>query len=241
MSSTEIDNDRTTKHSPTMKGVDVPSPMQQKSQGQVQGKVLQENRSAPRANGLKFVLPTVVGLMFSVPLGWLLSHAAQLPFYLGLFFFPLFGLVIGAAMYRAAQRSRPYHSMPLIVGTTVVVLFCWLFSLMVESRDMPVWVAANASRNPRLKLQGQSIDAYRASVVVNMSQHLRQKYPPGGLLGYARWAATDGEITKDVAPGLMRTIHAPQRGVSWMVRVVLSVGLLAFGIGSQTLILRSPA
>ncbi len=194
--------------------------------------------SRGHGSGLQFMLATVVGMLVSVPLGWLLSYAAQLPFYLGLFFFPLFGLMIGAAMHRAAHRARPYHTTPLLVGTTMAVMFCWMFSLTVEANDMPVWVATHASRNPRLKLHNQTIEAYRATVADNMTAYLKETYPPGGLIGYARWASTNGEITQQVAPGLLKSIHAPQRGIWWLIRVMLSVGLLAFGIGSQTLILR---
>jgi len=237
MNSTKTDIDRPLVNTPAGAAEEVVPSAPQACQ--VDGmKTREEDQTVSRGSGFRFMLATMVGLLASVPLGWLLSKAAQLPFFLGLFFFPLFGLMIGAAMYRTAHGARPYNTFPVLVGTTIVVLFCWLFSLFMEARDMPVWVAANASRNPRLKLHDQTIEAYRSSVADDVAVYLRQTYPPGGLLGYIRWVSSNGEITNQVAPGLLRPIHAPQRGIWWLVRAVLTVGLLAFGIGSQTFILR---
>ncbi len=242
MNSTNIDHEQDVTSTPVNNVQEIASPIQPTGRSQVEDERMpSEDHSTSHENRWHLIVATLAGLLASVPLGWLLSNAAQLPFFLGLFFFPLFGLMIGAVMHRVLHRARPYGTWPLLVGTTIVVLFCWLLSLEIEARGMPVWVAAHASRNPRLKLKDQTIEAYRASVAEQARQFLRQSYPPGGMLGYVRWVSTNGVISRQVVPGLLRPIHAPQQGKWWLIRVALSVGLLAFGIGSQTLILRSPA
>lgn len=184
-------------------------------------------------------LSVTVGAVVSVPLGWLLSHAAVLPFLLGLFFFVLFGLLIGATMHRLASPRRPYSRTVVLVGTTVVVLVGWLVSLGVESHNAPVKMAAEAGDRTR-RIGDRTIQEFRAEVADSIRRLLDERYPPGGTLGYARWVLTCGEWKKGELAGFDRLLTAPQRGVLFAIRVVLSIALLAFGVGSQTFLLRLP-
>ncbi len=175
-----------------------------------------------------------LGLVVSMPTAWLLSYAATLPFFLGLFFFVLFGLMIGAVMHRAAAAGRPYGKASLVLGTTVVVIAGWAVSLAKESRDFPADMAAIAPNLTR-DIGGRSVDEFRAAVVADVRRFLRESYPPGGAIGYARWVILSGELKKGQIAGVNRTLRRPQHGLWWAVRVVLSIGLLGFGVGSQTL------
>lgn len=179
------------------------------------------------------------GVVVSVPMGWLLSHAAVLPFLLGLFFYVLFGLLIGATMHRLASPRRPYSRTVVLVGTTVVVLVGWLVSLGVESHNAPVKMAAEAGDRTR-RIGERTIQEFRADVAGSIRRLLDERYPPGGTLGYARWLLTSGEWKKGEIAGFNRSLKAPQRGFLFAIRVVLSIALLAFGIGSQTFLLRLP-
>jgi len=179
------------------------------------------------------------GILFSIPFGWLLSYAAALPFFIGMFFFVLFGLIIGAAVFRVASKNAPYPSTPLVVGTTLIVLLIWSFTIVKESRDFPLEAAKHIADQTR-DIGDQSIEEFRADVVVQVKQFLRTQYAPGGTIGYVRWVLTDGLLQANDFDAVQRTVSAPQIRLWWAVRVTLSIALLAFGIGSQTLTLKNP-
>ncbi|MDO8632368.1 MAG: hypothetical protein Q7R41_17940, partial [Phycisphaerales bacterium] len=138
---------------------------------------------------------TAAGTIVSLPFAWLLSYAAMLPFYIGLFFFMLFGLVIGAVTFRIAAPGKPYRRFAVLAGTTLIVGVCWTLSIVKESRDFPTDIARDAVRRSR-DIGRQSVDEYRAAVVEEVRAFLREHHPPGGVLGYARWMLLDGEIKK---------------------------------------------
>jgi hypothetical protein len=177
-----------------------------------------------------------VGVWFSLPFSWLLSFGALLPFLLGLFFFALFGLIIGALVFRIAAPGRPYGKGAIVVGTTLIVLVCWCTALVLESRDFPREMGQKATDATR------SIDMTRQQHIEKMAEdvraYLREEYPPGGLIGYVRWSLVDGKIKKNVLKGPGRTLKRDQVKAWWATRVVLSIGLLAFGVASMTWPLR---
>jgi len=182
-------------------------------------------------------LAVVVGLVVSMPLAWLLSYAAPLPFFLGIFFFALFGLLIGAAMHRIASPGRPYGRAVLVVGTTVVVVVGWTASMLKEGRDFPMDMAVKVGNRTR-DIGDRTIGEYRAVVADEVRSFLRERYPPGGTIGYVRWVLTSGELKKGQITHVHRTLEPAQRGFTWAARVVLSIALFAFGVGSQTLPLK---
>jgi len=173
----------------------------------------------------------------TIPLAWLLSYAATLPFFIGLFFFVLFGLIIGATIHRAAAPRRPYPKPVLVTGTAIVVLFGWSFSLVKEGRDFPAERARFVGSKTR-DLGGRSIEEFQYAVAAEVRQYLRESYRPGGAIGYMRWALTSGVIPKGALKDVRMKLGQPQQRYAWAVRVVLSLALLTFGIGSQTWVLR---
>ena len=183
---------------------------------------------------------TAAGTIVSLPLAWLLSYAAMLPFYLGLFFFMLFGLVIGAVAFRVAAPGRPYHRFAVLTGTTLIVGVCWTLSLVKESRDFPADIAADTVRRSR-DIGRQSADDYRAAVAEEVRVFLRERHPPGGVLGYVHWMLLEGEIKKGAIPSFDQTLRRSPARWGWAVRVVLSIALLSFALGSQTLPLSRPS
>lgn len=193
----------------------------------------------PKARVARWWVAVVAGCLVSIPLGWLLSHAALLPFFLGLFFFVLFGLVIGALMHRIAAPARPLRTAGVIVGTTVVVLSCWSYSIYQEYRSFPAKRAKEAMRDPRIRIdEGQTAEEYRLQVAANVRAYINEAYPPGGLLGYVRFVAADGVLEPSQIEGAYKTLRATHRRAAWIVRSTLSVGFLAFGVASQTFALR---
>ena len=173
------------------------------------------------------------GAIVSLPLAKLLSFAVALPFFTGVFFFALFGLVIGAVVYRLAASRRPYSPAVVLIGTTVLVAFVWTVSIDLEARGFPQDVADRAIRTTR-DLQGMGPGQFREVVAAEVRAFLSNRYPPGGTLGYARWALTNGPLAKEDLLHINRAMRFSQMRGWWAVRVVLSIALLAFGIASQT-------
>ena len=190
-------------------------------------------------SGDRFWFGIFVGGIVGLPLSWLLAYAATLPFFIGLFFFALFGLVIGATVHRVASPGRPYARGTLWAGTILLVVGGWLVSICVEGRALPMDFARDAPNWTR-NLHGQTRSQFVQVVADRIRSHLRENYPPGGTLGYVRWIVTSGEFPKGSIEGVKRTLRVSQRKGWWIMRVLLSIGLFSFGISSQTLLLRLP-
>ena len=189
---------------------------------------------------MRWWLAVLAGVAVTLPVAWLLSFAGTLPFFLGVFFFALFGLLIGAVIYRVAAPCRPYRSTQVIVGTTMIVIAGWGGSIVKESRDFPSDMASEAARKTS-DIGDRPVAEFRLEVAGEVRRFLLERYPPGGTLGYMRWALTSGEIEKGDLAAVKRKLSRSQRGWSWAIRVVLSVAGLAFGVASQTWLLRRPA
>ena len=195
---------------------------------------------AAGASMVRWWIGVAGGLLVSFPLSWLLSYAAALPFFLGLFFFALFGLVIGAVVHRIASPGRPHPLPDVLVGTILIISVGWTISLVMESRGLPRDLAKDAANRTR-DLEGRTHAEYLDHVAGQVRGYLREHYPPGGTIGYVRWVFASGEFKKGDLDGVQRTLRQPQRRWWWVMRVVLSIALYAFGIGSQTWLLRLPA
>lgn len=180
-----------------------------------------------------------IAALLSLPLAWLLSYAAALPFFLGLFFFMLFGLIIGATAYRLSAPSRPYKTVPIIVGTTLLVTLVWGFSIVKEARDFPNDVARRTALRTR-DIGDLSVAEFRTAIADDVRNFLKSRYGPVPEWSYFRWVLTNGELN----PGDLATfdkkvpVPAAQTKGWWAFRAVASAALLAFGISSQTLLLR---
>jgi len=179
----------------------------------------------------------VIGCIVSLPFAWLLSYASYLPFYLGLFFFVLFGVVIGAVVFRVAAPRRPYGTTSLVIGTVLVVSVGWTASLIKEARDFPGDMAVKAGKRTR-SIGDQTIREYEAAVASDIRRFLKEQYPPGGTIGYVRWVVKSGRLKKGEVSQVGRTLRPLQSGYVWVTRIVLSLLLLIFGVSSQTLALR---
>lgn len=182
---------------------------------------------------LRWWVAVAAGLVVSAPFVWLLSYGAALPYYLGLFFFALFGLVIGAVMHRVASPTRPYGRGALLTGTTIVVLVGWCGTIGLEANGFPADMAEEASKMSRRKIP--NVAAFRADVADGVRRFLVKKYPPGATLGYVRWVLISGKLNHRDVTGMSLNFEASQHGLTWAIRVVLSLALFAFGVGSQTL------
>ncbi|MGI0149866.1 MAG: hypothetical protein ACREDF_10095, partial [Thermoplasmata archaeon] len=130
-----------------------------------------------------------------LPFGWILSYAAALPFFIGLFFFALLGLIVGATAFRVAKGGAPYARFTVIAGTTVIVLAGWLTTVVKEGRDFPHDMAKLAAERT-LDLGDRSLPEFHRAVADEVTNFLAAHYAPGGTLGYVRWVLAGGQIRK---------------------------------------------
>ncbi|MCH9003584.1 MAG: hypothetical protein IIC02_13520, partial [Planctomycetes bacterium] len=134
---------------------------------------------------------------------------------------------------------RPYARGTLWAGTILLVVGGWLVSIGVEGRALPMDFARDVPDWTR-DLHGRTRSQFVQDVADRIRSHLRENYPPGGTLGYVRWVVTSGEFPQGSIEGVKRTLRVSQRKGWWIMRALLSLGLLSFGISTQTLLLRLP-
>ncbi len=186
---------------------------------------------------LRWWLAVLVSLAASLPLIWLLSFAGLLPFLLGLFFFMLFGVVIGAVAHRVAAPCRPYGRVTLLVGTTVIVVLVWGAALVKESYDFPRDMAKNALTR-RQEIGERTAGEYKTLVAGQVRSFLAKRYPSGGPVGYVRWMIDGGKIEKGKLPNVDRALSRGQAGGWHVLRLLLSLAFLGYGVASQTFPMR---
>jgi hypothetical protein len=169
-----------------------------------------------------------------------LAYLAALPFLLGLFFFLLLGLIIGATMYRVGSKApTPATSTLWLLGSAAAV-FLMAISLYTEYRAFPRSVEKRVRASISESLPANQRADLRQGVRQFVAAELDAKYPPGGFLGYLRWAATNGKIT---CPRILRAstveFRLSHRRTLWATRVGLSLLMAEWTIMSQVLGLRA--
>ncbi len=192
-----------------------------------------ESPAEPPAPKSRWLLAVLTACGVSLPIGWLLCYGALLPFFLGLFFFLLFGLLLGAVLYRVGESCRPLGKWTIRAGTLVVVLFAWAISMLTEGHDFPAQVADYAYEQPRRLPEGVTPEDYRRTSEEQVVQFLREEYPPGGVIGYMRWAVTSSRVEPPVGQ-LRKPFRSDQFRWWFVIRVGLSILLLTYGVYSQT-------
>lgn len=198
----------------------------------------------------------VSGCLVALPVGWVLATLIMLPFMLGLLFYMLFGLLVGAVVYRVASPAIPVPRGTAMAVGLVVTLAVYGVSLAGEYynvrgyslyRSGPAgWAwypvdgdamqAVRESFSKRSFAQAQ-LDELRRSTREAFVRELSAKYPPGGFVGFLRWRASPsrpimlprvlGEGTQECKP--------KRSGTPWMIRMVLAFALLAGAMMSQVL------
>ncbi len=184
----------------------------------------------------------VAGCVLAVPCGVLLAYLAALPFMLGLFFFLLLGLIIAATMFRVGSKLRPpgtFGAVASAVGITVVVMGV---SLWVEYKALP--------RSVERVVRHSYYESFTADRLTKLNEEtdkfvvgaLAQKSPPGGFVGYLRWAAIDGTFDcPRVFVDKTEPYQLPYRRALWLIRLATSSLLDWWTVVSQTLALRVKA
>ena len=191
----------------------------------------------------------MAGCCAGIAAGVILAYLATIPLQLGLFFFLLLGLVIGAIMFRFGRRAMPVRPATLRLIGSAVVLVTWSTTLLTEYAIFPELAARRTETAliRRLTPEQKAEIATKSREYV-MSKLLERPYQGGtaewlaGFPRYLRWVARDG--TMECPTFLDKatfTLSAGQAKLSWAFRVVVSMALLAFSTLSQYLLLLRPA
>lgn len=195
----------------------------------------------PRPGGALAAL--VAGLIAALALGLtLLTWALSLMFMLGLFFFMLFGLLVGAVMFRFGARSRPMPRGRIVLITTLVALTAWTTALVKEAHDFPRDFVAGIIHDKkmgRLPLyippQSGGLEQVRGEVQTFIDGYLEKQYPPGGMLGYVRYVSAGAPIELDIPSQLKKfTIKPRVTPWVWWTRGLLALPLIWLTIYSVT-------
>jgi hypothetical protein len=189
----------------------------------------------------------VVGLLCAyllnvvVPGMFRLSNVAYLLFYLGLFFFLLYGLLIGAVMFRVGKSARPAPKGLVLTIGIVVVAAIWAGELYQEYRAFPEFAQEQLRKQISGQITPERLDDFRNGVARAIHEHWEANYPPGGFPGFLRWMAK-GEPIK--CPYVIKEgthpVPASQQGAGFVFRAVVSLGLLMFSVLSQFMGLALP-
>jgi hypothetical protein len=200
-----------------------------------------ESSSEPRRSSL--AKPFIAGCTAGVPAAILLTYLAVLPLFLGLFFFLLLGLLVGALMFRFGRKAAPAPRGRLWLGGTGVVVVMWLTTLVVEYAIFPSLVSQRVGQSWHRRLTAEEKQTVaRETRQAVLSRFVGREYRGGpvdwicALGGYTAWVARDG--TMQCPRGLNNTtylLQLDQRRRAWVLRVLLSLGLLEFAVLSQYL------
>lgn len=184
----------------------------------------------------------LLGMLVGVPLGYLLCYASFLVTMLGLFFFMLFGLVIGAAVYRVWSPLQPMARWKVRLGVALVAFAAWGSSLVWEGITFPVDVGKKAIEQvEKIDTPGKRGMDVRADAERATREYLAERHPPGGIVGYWRWALSEHSIAipitgaKDPQP-----IHYSGTGWICVVRVVLSAAAMVVALYAVLIPLSRP-
>jgi hypothetical protein len=181
----------------------------------------------------------LIGLLVAIPSGWLLAYLAALPFFLGMFFFLLLGLMIGAVMFRVGSKAPEPSARTLWMAGTAVTAAALLISLWAEYQALPRSVEKRIRESYAGSFTPEMWAELRTGVRDFIPTELQNRYPPGGFLGYLRWAATSGKLDcPRISKAAAVEYRMSQRGTVWAIRVALSLLMLEWTIMSQLLGLR---
>lgn len=175
-----------------------------------------------------------------------MGYLALLLFFLGLFFFLLFSLIVGALMFRFGREAMPAPRRALwAIGTFVAVLivttglaseYYGFIGLRAFGREVDGDAFLKVRESFLVSFTPEEMTALRAGTRDHILSFLEREYPPGGFVGYLRWALVDGQMDcprsfdERTAPVSLR-----HRRTKWLIRVTLSLVLVTFGIMSQVL------
>ncbi len=166
---------------------------------------------------------------------WAFSHLGNLFYFLGLFFFILFGVIHGATVFRFLSAFRPIRRPTLICIGCFLVLLTWSGGLALEASYLPEDVYdATIETFKRGLPPGLRAADFKTDVLAQTTDYLRENYGPNLTISYVQWELAGGSLDLTVR-GRERSLayERPQRGIGFALRVLISLVLVAYGMFSQ--------
>jgi len=166
---------------------------------------------------------------------WAFSHLGNLFYFLGLFFFILFGLIHGAATFRFLSAFRPIRRPTLTCIGGLFALLTWGGGLVLEASYLPADVYDATIKTFKRGLPpGLPRADFERDVRVQTTDFLRENYGSNLTISYVRWELAGGAMELTVR-GRERSLayERPQRKIGFALRVLISLVLVAYGMFSQ--------
>lgn len=195
-----------------------------------------------RTRAVRIFAAIGAGIVLLSALCWLLARVVWLPFYFGVFFFLVAGLIAGSAAFRIARAARPLRRREVLACVAVQWLVAVAIGLFWEYRNVRNTIGdAPRFGESRLAAYGRGESARRVDEAASTTfdRLLRERFPPGGTRGYARWAMGGGRARLVLPDGTRDDVSIPHRGSAWIVRTIGAYFLLAAGLWAPLESLRS--
>ncbi len=178
-----------------------------------------------------------------VGLDWLLARLLWLPFFFGIFFFLVAGLIVGAASFRVARGARPLtrghivRGVLLLASLSSLVTICWEYRFIVAGAGAPP--KFTDARNAALREGRSPVEVLRRAAE-SFRDGLADQFPPGGVVGYVRWAIASGKMKTKVGDSTETVSIDDHGGLVWPIRTLAALLLMAIGLWLSWEPLRSP-
>ncbi len=173
----------------------------------------------------------VIATLIAIPFMILLMYCAWLPYWFGMYFFILGGLLFGAIWFRLASRVRPIPAGAVRLRMIAMVVVLSVVYLLPEYALKRSHMARDLAVNSMYRIGvANSIEARqeRTNEAAAHVDAVLRRYGPGPI-GYYAWNAVDG-VMPPLAPYGGNPIVLTQTGLFWVTRVVLSIVLLTLGL-----------
>ena len=137
---------------------------------------------------------------------------------------------------------RPMARRSLELGIVATTLVGWGGALVWEGATFPHQAAKEAIHQVPKEVPGMTADDIRVEAAEAARQFLRERFPPGGVVGYWRWAVT-GKHVEIPIPGVKKPkpIRLGNTGWLFVIRVLLSGVAMAGAVRAMVKPLTRPS
>lgn len=169
--------------------------------------------------------------LIACPFMVLLMYCAWLPYWLGMYFFILGGLLFGAIWFRLAARVRPIPVAALRLRMIAIITLLSVVYLLSEFTVKRNHLARDVANRSIARVGVENTFEARQQRVHEAAAHVDQVLRRHGPtpFGYYVWNAIDGRMPP-LQPYGGEPFSLSQTGPYWIARVVLSIALLAIGL-----------
>lgn len=196
------------------------------------------SQAAPQQYVLGCGLVTVIGVVLSK----LLASAGLLPFVFGIvgvFFFMLVGLILGAILFRCGAGARPMRRGVLLASVLVPTVAISAGTVVFEYRSVVIDNAEQALRVQNKNPRDPKFAAEKAQMRQMIENYWRTRFGVGGVGGYVAWTLHGGKFKIGPTDADERVVvQHKQAGALWLFRAAISFAALGWAMGAQVWPLR---